>query len=321
MLEQFNKFLLDDKGEIRSFADFARQCDTVDVLYNKTYLEAEYETAIASAQMAEKWEGLSKFKLLEFSTTGGENVCPICGGFDRMIIASNDPILNRICPPLHFKCHCTLIPAAESDTLTPRDHIKDVELAAGIKPYFKNNPGKSKVIYKEDHPYFKNGRYGKLKELDAEKNYGMPGVAQIYKMGDFPPINYTADKTSALEWWMQQTGGDVRGSFDIEAADGITVRFDNAFRNHVLEQNADDRYMILSKATDVIKAPDEIWSRIVKGKPSLTYIKYYDKSPIVVQVDAHGTVRSSTMVEMQHGKKINIAEMIKLRKGILKFKQ
>lgn len=321
MLEQFNRFLLDDNGEIRPFAEFARECDTIDVLYNKTYLQAEYNNAIASAQMAEKWQGLQAFKYLEYRTVGDDRVRPEHAQLDGLILKSTDPLWNRIYPPNAWNCRCTVIPAADTDTPTDRDHAKDLERSADIQPYFKGNVGKEKVIYKAGHPYFKHGRYGKLKELDAEKNYGMPGIDKIYAKGDFPPISYMKDKASGLDWWMQQTGGKVRGSFDVTAADGVTVRFDNAFRNHVLEQNRDDRYRILNKAPDVLKNPDEIWSNMVKGKPSLTYIKYYDKAPVVVHVDADGTVRGSTMVEMQHNGKINTAEMIKIRKGILKFKQ
>ena len=321
MLQQFNKFLLDENGDVRPFAAFEKECQTIDVLYNKTYLAAEYDNAIASAQMAEKWEGLKAFKYLEYRTVGDDRVRPEHAVLDKLIAASTDPIWNRIYPPNAWRCRCTVVPAADTDTPTDRTEARNLEKSADIQPYFKINVGKSKVIYKDTHPYFKNTPYGKIKELDAEKNYGMRSIAQIYKTEDLPPIDYATSKPDALHWWMEQTGGNVRGVFDVKSADGLTVRFDNDFRNHVLEQNTDERFKILHKAPEVLKNPDEIWSRMVNGKPSLTYIKYYDKSPIIVQVDADGTVRSSTMVEMQHGNKINTAEMIKMRKGVLKFKQ
>lgn len=320
MLKQFNALLLDEKGEILPFAQFKAKALQVDTLYNKTYLQAEYETAIACAQMAESWQGLKGFKLLEFSTSGGETVCPICGGFDRMIFATNDPRLNRVCPPLHYKCKCKLIPAADSDTPTDRDHAKAIEKAANIQPYFKNNPGKSKVIYAGSHPYFKMGT-GKLKELDAEKNYGMPSVEKIYvNANKLPAINYTADKETALAWW-NKMAGEKKGSFELQAADGLSITFDNSFRNHVLESNKDDRWKIINKLHDVVKSPDEIWTRRDGDNISVSYLKYYNEAPIVMHVTAGDRVRADTFFEVTQKGKLNTQELIKIRHGQLKFKQ
>jgi SPP1 gp7 family putative phage head morphogenesis protein len=319
-LRLYNKLLLGDDGEILPYNQFKAKALQVDELYNKTYLSAEYENAVASAQMAEKWQGLQGFKYLEYRTVGDDKVRPQHKILDGLILESRDPIWNRIYPPNGWRCRCTVIPAASNDTPTNRTTAKDYEKVADIEPYFKKNVGKEKTIFADGHPYIQEIGSGKIKEFDAEKNYGMDGVEKIYKKGDFPKSVYMADKSSALQWWQEQAGS-IRGSFDVKTADGLTVTFDNKFRNHVIEQNADNRWKIINKVPEVLQKPDEIWSRMIDKELSLTYIKYYDKAPILVQVDAEGTVRGSTMVEMQHNGKINTAEMIKVRKGQLKFKQ
>jgi SPP1 gp7 family putative phage head morphogenesis protein len=319
VLKEYNRLLQGDDGAPVSLAEFKKRVLSIDTLYNKTYLDAEYTNAVGSAQMAEKWQTLKGFKMLEYRTVGDDRVRPAHAALDKLILKSTDPLWNKIYPPNGWHCRCTVIPAADSDTLTEREHAKDLAKSADVQPYFKNNVGKTKIIYRDDHPYFKNVK-DSVKELDAEINYGLPGVEAIYRKGDFPAIAYLPDKTTALQWWAEQAGG-VRKSFDVKAADGLTVTFDNAFRNHVLEQNGDSRFKFINRAPEVLQKPDEIWSRLVNGKPSLTYIKYYEKYPIVVQVDAGESVRGSSIYEMQHFGKLNVAEVIKIRKGQLKFKQ
>ncbi|WP_121812782.1 PBECR2 nuclease fold domain-containing protein [Mucilaginibacter kameinonensis] len=320
MLKEYNRLLLDDKGQVLPYKEFEKRALKVDALYNKTYLEAEYEMAVASSQIGASWPGLMKFKLLEWSTTGGENVCPICGGFDRMIIASNNPVLNRLCPPLHFKCHCKFIPAADTDTPTPEDHINNVEKAADIKPYFKNNPGKNKVIFTDGHPYFKNLGNNKQRELDAEKNYNMPSGERIYATINLTSYTEAKSKEEANKWWTDTAGGQ-RKTIDIIARDGITVSMDNRFRNHVLEENKDNRYRFLPPLPDILKNPDEVWSNKIKGTIQTAYIKYYKNCPIVIVTDSRSNVTAITAYEVQKNGRTNFGALANMRKGILKYKK
>jgi SPP1 gp7 family putative phage head morphogenesis protein len=320
MLEQFNELLLDENGNVKSFRQFKLDVLSVDAQYNKTYLEAEYNNAIASAQMAEKWQGLQGFKYLQYSTVGDDRVRPEHAILDKLILSSTDPLWNRIYPPNAWNCRCTVIPAPDDAIPKESSEAKEIAKQAGIQPYFISNVGKEKVIYKDTHPYFKNGRYGKLKDLEAVKNYGMKSVNNIYEFGEFPAFESLPDKRRALDWWQDQAGS-LRGSFDVKSADGLTVRFDHNFRNEVLKQNPNQGYRAFHKGPEVLKSPDEIWSRQVEGKLEITYIKYYDKSPVAVIVDAKGAVRSSTMMELTKDGKVAVSEINKLRRGQLKFKQ
>ena len=135
-----------------SFTDFKKRIAGIDELYNVTYLQAEYNTAVASAQMGAKWQELSGYPMLEYRTVGDDKVRPEHAALDGLILKSVDPIWDKIYPPNGWNCRCTVIPAAATDTLTPRTHAKDLMKAADIQPYFRRNGGKEKVIYRGDQP-------------------------------------------------------------------------------------------------------------------------------------------------------------------------
>jgi SPP1 gp7 family putative phage head morphogenesis protein len=319
MLEQYNNLLLDEKGEIKPFNQFKKDVLKVDEQYNKTYLEAEYNNAIASAQMAEKWSGLAVFKYLEYRTVGDSRVRPEHAVLDKLILRSDDPRWNRIYPPNAWNCRCTVIPAPDDAIPADADYAKALEKQADIQPYFKDNVGKSKVIYKKDHPYFKRGRYGKVQDLDAVSNYGMRTVDHLYEFSDFPKLDYLTGNSEALEWYQKQAGSLAK-SFDVKAADGLTVRFDKSFRAEMLKQNPDETFKFFHKSPEVVKNPDEIWSKLVNGKPQITYLKYYENGPVAVIVDGAGTVRAASVTELSKSGKVMTSEVNKLRRGQLKFK-
>lgn len=320
VMQEYNRLLLDDKGEIVPLGEFKRRVLGIDEKYNKTYLEAEYNNAIASAQMAEAWQGLKAFKMLEYRTVGDDRVRPQHAVLDKLIRPSTDPIWNTIYPPNAWNCRCTVVPAADTAEATPPDHAHDLQKAADIKPYFKTNVAKEQVIYRDGHPYFKNLRNGKMRELDAEKNYGMRSVQKIYAAADLPTYTQLMDKEAANDWWTAKAGS-LRNSFDVAAKDGLSVQFDNQYRVHVLEQNDDKRYRFMHLTEDVLKAPDEIWSNKVKGVVQQVYIKYYDKFPVMMAVNTTETVNGITIYEVQKGGKINFDAVKNMRKGILKYKK
>lgn len=320
VLEQYRALLTDEKGEIVSFAQFKAAVLSVDNLYNKTYLAAEYDSAIASAQMAQLWQGLQSFPMLQYRTTGGESVCPICGGMDNMILASDDPAWGTIYPPNHFGCRCTVIPAGGGDAATPRDDVKNIIKAAKVPPYFKRNVGVDKVIYSDNHPYFKNIPSGKESELDAVKNYGMRSGENIYATADLPDYTPLGSKGATNDWWAEMAGSQ-RGDIVVTGKDNLSVTLDNKFRIHVLEDNNDGRHRFLNLAPEIIKNPDEIWSNRIKGSLQQVYIKYYDKFPIVVAVDVEKQVTGVTMYEVQKGGKLNYDALKNMRKGVLKYKK
>lgn len=316
VLKLYNGFLTGEDGHLVSFERFKSKIADIDPILNVQHLQAEHQVTIASAQMADKWETLKKFPTLQYSTVGDGAVRPSHAALDGLVIETNDPLLNKIYPVKDFRCRCNMIPAAAGAAVTDREKIRQIANNLDTKPYFRHHVGKERIVFSDEHPYFQNYK-GKISDLQAERNYSMRSIKQIYDLNDLPELNYLADKETANNWWHHMAGGDLRGSFDLKAQDGLTIKFDNNFRRHVMEDNTDDRFKFIHTLVDAVKAPDEIWS--VRGKKALEtrYIKYYDDFPVIVQVSDSS---AATMFQANKDGKINIDTMRKQRQGQLKYK-
>jgi len=320
MLEQYRNFLTDETGKVLSTSAFISKVADLGTIDDINHLKAEGDSAIACAQAAQSWQGLLAFAAVEYRTSG-ERVCPICAPLNGLVFSINDPRLRTIYVPNHFFCHCLFLPAAGDAQLSPDDEVTNKVKAASSKmqPYFKRNVGQQKLIYSDKHPYIKSVGVDKLAELDAEKNYGMRSGEKIYANDDLPKFKPLADKDAANAWW-QQMAGSQRGNFDLKAVDNISVTFDNEFRNHVLEDNRDDRFRFLNQLKQLVQSPDEVWANRQKGVVNTIYIKYFENAPIALVVEADKTVRALTMYEVKKGGEINYKALKNIRKGALKYK-
>lgn len=280
-LEHFRSLLVDSEGKLRGFEAFRNAVTDAGYLFNKTYLETEYDSAIACAEMAQKWQELQSLPLLEFNTVGDDRVRPTHAELDEFTAPPDDAIWGKIYPPIDWNCRCTVIPGVAKN-------VKSADKAylvsqAKIPKYFQRNVGKDKVVFSNDHPYFQQAGK-KLKELTAEGNYNMPSVQKLYDDNTFPPAIEVADKDEANKWW-QDRSGNKRASFHTKDATGTSVKFSNEFRKHVMEANKDDRHSFIANCEDIVKAPDEVWSYKEGGAIKKTYIKYYDGAPICVKAN------------------------------------
>jgi SPP1 gp7 family putative phage head morphogenesis protein len=320
MLEQYRNFLTDADGNLLSESAFINKVSQISEVDNITYLKTERASAIASAQMAEKWQGLQAFPALEYRTAEDDRVRPEHAVLDNLVLATDDPRWGSIYPPNGWNCRCTVIPAAGDAQLSPDDHATDVVKAADIQPYFKRNVGEQQLVFADDHPYIQKVGAGKLKELDAVKNYGLRSGEKIYNgVTDLPSYKALTDKATANAWW-EDMAGSQRGSFELESLDNLAVTFDNDFRNHLLEKAGEDRFKFIKEVKTLLEDPDEVWSNRVKDKVTNLYIKYFKDVPMVLVVDAENTVRAVTLYEVQKGGKINYKALQNMRKGILKYK-
>ncbi len=320
MLEEFRSYLTDEKGDVVNFGTFKNKVEAIDATYNAAYLETEYHSAIAAAQMAEKWETLKGFKALQYTTVGDANVRPEHVILDKLIIATDDPLLDKIYPPKDWGCRCSMIPASTNAIPTDRSQVKKIAKSLDTKPYFAKHVGKEKFVFDQAHPYYKIFGSTKLHELDALKHYNMPSVERIYDMQDLPVADFLPDKEAANSWW-EQVSGDKHGSFSLKSADGLNITFDNKFRVHVLEQNNEDRFRYLHKLVEIIQNPDEVWANRMKGRIQQVYIKYYEGAPMVLQAEAGEGIRAATLFEAKKDGAVNFSSIANSRKGQLKLKK
>ena len=289
-MQLWNDLLIDNNGKRRPFTDFRNEVTKTGTIFNINHLKAEYDTALTSVQTVQTWNEFSDDEYLQWSTAGDDRVCPQCAPLDGFTAKKSDSVWRRLFVPIHFNCHCRLIPG-EHKNVKPFK-TADILENSKIQKYFQRNTAIDKLIYKDDLPYYQNS-FMKEKKLRYDANYNMPGIKKIYA-DNWPDAKTLPDRPAANQWWKEQAG-KIKGSFDAKDVFGNTLRFDDRFRNHVFEDNPDKRFEFLNNVKDIIQDPDEVWSVLNdEGKLETTYIKYYEGFPYNVQVNG---VRPFTMTK------------------------
>lgn len=168
-LVEMNALLLDDKGEPKDFNRFMQDTKPIHERFNNTWLETEYNHAIASGEMAAQWTRYQKdkqvFPYLKYSTAGDERVRESHNLLDGMVVAIDAPFWDTYYPPNGWRCRCdvTQVTASEAkkadrlmDSAKAQRHADNAEVLPKGKQraLFAKNPGKSAQWFDEQHPYF-----------------------------------------------------------------------------------------------------------------------------------------------------------------------
>lgn len=130
--------------------------------YNQSYLEAEYTTAITSANSAQNWEyaveNIKLFPRFKSVAIVDSNTTAECMRMNGIIADVKDPIWNHNTPPRHWKCRCYLELLDKTDEQTSTGETKKRNVMErndkDMQEIFKMNPGRQKMIFSDKHPYF-----------------------------------------------------------------------------------------------------------------------------------------------------------------------
>jgi hypothetical protein len=137
--------------------------------FNEAWLKTEYDTAIAAAQGASRWQRVQETKeilpYLRFNGVGDGVECDICMSLDGICLPADDPFWDENwAGTIHWNCRCTVDQLGQEEGEANESEDSEVEAAisssdeAGRQDMFKFNPGKDKVIFQTDgagkHPYF-----------------------------------------------------------------------------------------------------------------------------------------------------------------------
>lgn len=176
-LEALNSLLYDKDGKLLPFNEYKVLAKQVNRQYNENYLQAEWQTARTSAQMAEKWQRLQEtkdiFPNLKYRTVGDERVRDKHRALDGIIKPIDDNFWSRYYPPLDWRCRCDVVATAEKVT-----NEKEEDLPI---PQFKGNVGKDKEIFTKKGTFFKlaSGNENASRNIELSK-YNAPNET-IYK--------------------------------------------------------------------------------------------------------------------------------------------
>lgn len=169
-LNEASKLLKDDNGGIKSFDRFAEDVKAINNTYNRNYLEAEYEFATASSQMAVKWKEIEKDGDrydLQYRTANDGLVRPEHAALHGITLPPSDKFWDKYYPPNGWRCRCTAVqvrkgkyPESDSEAACNAGEKATTHIGkdgANKAQIFRFNPGKQKKIFPPKHPYLPKG--------------------------------------------------------------------------------------------------------------------------------------------------------------------
>lgn len=164
-LLEASKLLLDAEGRVKPFSAFSKDIANINKNYNQNYLEAEYEFAVTSAQMAGKWAGVSNDYNLQYRTAADDRVRDSHAALNGVTLPANDAFWLSYYPPNGWRCRCNAIEVRKGK-YEPTDSAKAIkagELATTQEgadgknrlAIFRFNPGAQQKVFPPEHPYGK----------------------------------------------------------------------------------------------------------------------------------------------------------------------
>lgn len=285
-LIEFNQLLVNERDNIRSFSEFKRLATVINEKYNIHYLSAEYQTAVASAQMASKWNDFQQNDVvpnITIVTAGDERVRESHAGYDGFTRPKNDPIWNSFWPPFDWNCRCT---GMETEGIElSRNEFANLDT---IKPMFRNNSGASGITFTGDHPYFDVS--GNVSSLDYAKAYGLPSALELMAKAS------AIDKPTDVDRYWKQLAGDQE----------FIMRRDRVSASVKLSRSVLEDATRPQAALRALSEPDEVW---VTRSGIVQSIKYHRELTAVTSVNLSGDVISYAELSAQ--------EVNSIRKGII----
>lgn len=153
-IQQATKLLVDSKGDLRNFADFKKEILQLNQEYNTNYLRAEYQHAVTSAEMANKWGDIQRDKeslpLLQIRVTHDGRTREEHFKMDRITLPVDNPFWKTKYVPFDWGCRCNIVQLASGE-ITDLSKIK----LPALKPMFENNAGITGKVFNDKHPYAK----------------------------------------------------------------------------------------------------------------------------------------------------------------------
>lgn len=317
-MQYYRDMMIGEDGNIIGVGSYIKRIANEGEVFNKKYLEAEYENAYYSAIMAEQWDRYGDEQLLQYTTVGDRHVRESHRILDRHTAKKSDPFWKTNYPPNGWSCRCSVVPGNENyvNKLTDQEAGRQLKAENRDSPFW-NNVGESKVIFKDNHPYFRNAN-GKETNLSWEQ-YGMQTLEKI-RVNELP--QYVNKSRADFDAWWKQYADKESGHISFKDVLGNEVKFENFdkgkdFKNHILQKEKDKRFEYASELQSILKNPDEVWMNPKDGN-TLSYLKYYENGTIRVVVNKEMKGETMYLIEKDNpSEKNKIGES---RKGVLMYK-
>lgn len=187
-MQQLSGALRKPDGSMRTFEEF--RAETVLITgQHLSGLKAEYNTAVASAQMASKWQTIQAQKdlypYLQYIAVEDSHISQTCLNLADQAHHVDSPFWRKWYPPNHYNCRSSVKQLRE---MPKSDNPAYTE--PNVPEIFKTNLADAGLIIPDGHNYYKNFSvevFGKYKRY-------FPEALQF----DVEPNDYSAEKTAGL---------------------------------------------------------------------------------------------------------------------------
>lgn len=252
-LEMLNKLMYDKDGKLLPFNEFSALAKSMNVEFNKNYLQAEWQTARTAAQMAQKWQKLQEtkdlFPNLKYRTVGDERVRNDHELLNGIIKPIDDAFWAKYYPPLDWRCRCDVVATAEDPT---NDKEEDLP-----QPQFSGNVALDEEIFSKNGSFFKLLNTSKRAVRNAELSKLVAPYEVRYK-------NKKTGKKVTESIFHDKT--EIDENFKVAKVIVDSLKFNIGIRPHVYVDKMDNpEYLINNKLADR-KSPEGLNLRRILNK-------------------------------------------------------
>lgn len=176
-LKEASLLLREKDGTVKGFSRFLTDIRRIDANYNVRYLEAEYNFAVSSAQMAASWAEVSQDGDrydLQYRTAGDDHVREEHRALNGVTLPPSNDFWRYYYPPNGWNCRCTAVQVLKGKYPTSDDkqaiQAGDRMTDTPKKRIFRFNPGIDGQLFPPKHPYYKLSREaaGQVKKVVIE---------------------------------------------------------------------------------------------------------------------------------------------------------
>lgn len=161
-LKEASLLLREKDGTVKGFSRFLSDIRRIDANYNVRYLEAEYNFAVSSAQMAASWAEVSQDGDrydLQYRTAGDDHVREEHRALNGVTLPPSNDFWRYYYPPNGWNCRCTAVQVLKGKYPTSDDkqaiQAGDRMTDTPKKRIFRFNPGIDGQLFPPKHPYYK----------------------------------------------------------------------------------------------------------------------------------------------------------------------
>lgn len=280
----------------KSFSEFYKEAQKITTVFNKTWMETEYNTAYQVGESAATYNRLIKqsdiFPYWQYKTQEDNQVRPTHQALDNLILPYNDPRWNSIYPPNGWNCRCYVVPrmkdeAESTDFEQQREKVSNYyetpEWRQNKAQGWATNRSKSGEVFTANQFYIRKFP-GKASSYLNKLTYEKWGLKSAEKMRDEAGTALKSYEDTADEWWAKQKLADDNTALLTDYAGRKISLNKGNFKYHTTGSRK-DRIKYLKALEETLKTPDEVWINAGTGSgkyDQMILIKYFSDEAITV---------------------------------------